>query len=79
MNSLGYSLLGKKRINEAIEVFKINVEDFPGSSNAYDSLGEAYMISGNKKLAIENYVKSIELNPGNTNGVEMLKKLRDQK
>jgi len=37
------------------------------------------MISGNKKLAIENYVKSIELNPGNTNGVEMLKKLRDQK
>jgi len=79
MNSLGYSLLAKKRISEAIEVFKINVEDFPGSSNAYDSLGEAYMISGNKKLAIENYVKSIELNPGNTNGVEMLKKLRDQK
>src|SRR6185295_174989 len=42
MNSLGYWLLGKKRGKEAIEVFKLNVEDFPSSANAYDSLGEAF-------------------------------------
>jgi cytochrome c-type biogenesis protein CcmH/NrfG len=54
----------------------LNVEAFPQSSNVYDSLGEAYMANGDKELAIRNYEKSIELNPQNTNGVGMLKKLR---
>jgi len=76
VNRLGYGLLGKKRVQEAIEVFKMNTEDFPNSSNTYDSLGEAYMVAGEKELAIKNYEKSIELNPNNTNGIEMLKKLR---
>ena len=41
----------------------------------YDSLGEAYMENGDKELAIQNYKKSIELNPANQNAVEMLKRL----
>jgi CubicO group peptidase (beta-lactamase class C family) len=77
MNRLGYDLLAMKRVKDAIEVFKLNIEDYPQSSNAYDSLGEAYMIDGNKELAIKNYQRSVELNPGNTNGVETLKKLRE--
>ena len=76
MNSLGYSLLGDKRIKEAIEVFKVNTEDFPNSANTYNSLAEAYMIAGEKDLAIKNYEKSIELNPNDENGKEMLKKLK---
>jgi CubicO group peptidase (beta-lactamase class C family) len=79
MNRLGYSLLGLKRLKDAIAVFKLNVEDYPQSSNAYDSLGEAYMIDGNKDLAIKNYERSIELDPKNTNGAETLKKLREDK
>ncbi len=79
MNRLGYNLLGLKRVKDAIEVFKLNVEDYPQSSNTYDSLGEAYMTDGNKELAIKNYERSIELNPKNTNGGEMLKKLREDK
>ena len=78
MNRLGYQLLGRKRVAEAIEVFKLNVEDFPQSSNVYDSLGEAYMVNGDRELAIKNYQKSVELNPQNTNGVEMLKRLQAQ-
>ncbi|HJQ68410.1 MAG TPA: serine hydrolase [Blastocatellia bacterium] len=78
VNSLGYWLLGKKRVDEAIEVFKMNVEDYPESSNAYDSLGEAYAARGDKELAIKNYQKSIELNPNNTNGIQKLKQLREQ-
>ncbi len=76
VNALGYWLLGKKRVKEAIEVLKMNVEDFPKSSNAYDSLGEAYMVNGNTEMSIKNYQKSLELNPANTNAVEMLRKLR---
>jgi urease alpha subunit len=44
-------------------------------SGTYDSLGEAYMANGDKELASKNYRKSLELNPKNTNAVEMLKKL----
>jgi CubicO group peptidase (beta-lactamase class C family) len=78
VNSVGYWLLGKKRVKDAVEVFKMNVDDFPNSSNAYDSLGEAYMINGDKELAIKNYQRSLELNPNNTNAVEMIKKLQNR-
>jgi CubicO group peptidase (beta-lactamase class C family) len=76
MNSLGYLFLTSKRFKEAIEIFKLNVEAFPNSFNAYDSLGEAYMENGDKELAIQNYKKSVELNPNNTTGIEMLKRLQ---
>ena len=77
INNFGYYLLGKDRVDNAIEVFKLNVELFPDAFNPYDSLGEAYMIKGEKELAIKNYEKSVELNPGNTNGIRMLKKLKE--
>lgn len=79
MNRLGYNLLALKRVKDAIEVLKLNVEDYPQSSNTYDSLGEAYMLDGNKELAIKNYQRSVELDPKNTNGAETLKKLRESK
>ncbi len=80
LNQLGYTLLyalsyaGHEK--DAIIVFQRNVQDFPQSSNVYDSLGEAYMKVGEKDLAITNYEKSLQLNPKNQNAVEQLKKLR---
>jgi hypothetical protein len=80
MNRLGYTLLyGFNRPKDAIEVFKLNCEDYPQSFNTYDSLGEAYRVDGNKELAIKNYERSVELNPKNTGGVDALKKLRESK
>jgi C-terminal processing protease CtpA/Prc len=75
INSLGYSLLGDNQIESAIKVFIKNTNLYPQSANTYDSLGEAYMLAGDKELAIKNYKKSLELNPQNTNAVEQLKKL----
>jgi CubicO group peptidase (beta-lactamase class C family) len=75
LNGLGYSLLEQKRLAEAIAVFKLNVEFYPKSANVYDSLGEAYMMNGEKELAITNYKKSFELDPNNSNAAEKLKKL----
>jgi len=40
---------------------------------------QAYMKAGNKELAIQNYEKSLQLDPKNTNAVDMLKKLKEQK
>jgi cytochrome c-type biogenesis protein CcmH/NrfG len=64
---------------DAITVFQRNVQEFPASSNVYDSLGEAYMKVGQKDLAIANYEKSLQLNPKNQNAVEHLKELRSPK
>ena len=75
LNNLGYGLLQQKKLPEAIALFKLNVEFYPNAWNVYDSLAEAYMANGEKDLAIANYKKSLELNPQNANGREMLKKL----
>jgi CubicO group peptidase (beta-lactamase class C family) len=78
LNQLGYHLLQAKKTDDAIQVFKLNVEEYPQQWNPYDSLGEAYMDVGQKDLAIKNYEKSVELNPKNENGKAMLKKLKEQ-
>ncbi|MFY9610479.1 MAG: serine hydrolase [Blastocatellia bacterium] len=78
LNTLGYRLMQQGKLKEAISVFVLNVEAYPQSGNVYDSLGEAYMVNGDKALAIENYEKSLKLDPGNANAVEMLKKFRRQ-
>ena len=74
-NGLGYRLMGAGKLNEAIEIFNLNVKLYPKSANVYDSLGEAYMKSGETEKAIKSYKKSLELNPKNNNAREMLKKL----
>jgi len=76
LNRLGYYLLQKKnRIKDALEIFKLNVEVYPKYSNGYDSLAEAYMVNGDRMLAIKNYAKSLELNPNNQNAVNKLNEL----
>ncbi|HWP54788.1 MAG TPA: serine hydrolase [Pyrinomonadaceae bacterium] len=75
LNQLGYQLLQMKKVTEAIEIFKLNVEMYPQSANAYDSLGEGYMVRGDKDLSIANYKKSFELDPKNTNATAKLAEL----
>lgn len=36
------------------------------------------MIAGSKEKAIQNYEKALQLDPTNTNALEMLKKLKKQ-
>jgi CubicO group peptidase (beta-lactamase class C family) len=75
MNQLGYTLLRAKKITDAIEVFKQNAEDFPESSNVWDSLAEGYMLNGEKESAIKYYKKSLELDPENKNAEDKIKEL----
>lgn len=75
LNELGYTLLRMKKIDEAVKILELNVEAYPRSANAYDSLGEAYAAQGKREKAIASYKKSLELDAGNLNAVEQLKKL----
>ena len=77
LNNFGYDLLQKKRVKEAIEIFKLNVDEYPKSGNTYDSLAEAYMINGDNQLAIQYYEKSVAIDPKNSNGIKMLDKLKN--
>lgn len=77
VNRLGYLLLQRGRVTDAIDIFKINTEENLKSWNVYDSLAEAYAVHGDRDLAIANYKKSLELNPENKNAAEALQRLQN--
>ena len=63
LNNYGYALLGQNQFDKAIAALTTNAERHPKSPNAWDSLGEAYALKGDKKNAIANFKKSLSLNP----------------
>ena len=78
-NSLGYYLLRKNEILDAIKFFILNTEQNPTSANVFDSLAEAYMKAVNIELATVNYKKVLELDTNNKNAEEMIKKIQTKK
>ena len=77
LNNLGYALLSKNKVKDAIKIFALLVSEFPKAPNPYDSLGEAYFINKEYELAIKNYKISLELNPKNRHAVEMIDKIEN--
>jgi tetratricopeptide (TPR) repeat protein len=75
VNTLGYKLMGANRIPDAITIFQANVRAHPDSWNAWDSLGEGYANAHDRQNALQAYRKSIELNPKNTGGQQMIERL----
>lgn len=76
INRVGYILLQRGSVADAIRMFEHNVERFPKSANVYDSLAEAYVAAGQSEKAIANYQRSLDLDPANGNAAEWLRKLR---
>jgi dienelactone hydrolase len=63
VNLLGYVHLQAGRTNEAIRLFRLNTMAYPLSANTYDSLGDAYLASGQNELALRMSEKALELLP----------------
>lgn len=74
INSFGYSLMEQKRNDEALSIFKANIELYPSRSNTWDSYGECLLLLGRKKEGLKAYKKSLELNPANENARAVLNK-----
>ncbi|BDD05185.1 amidohydrolase family protein [Aureibacter tunicatorum] len=63
------------QIDKTVEIYKLNTEKFPNSSEAFTNLAYAYEANDNKKLAMLSSKKAVELNPENENAQEIYKKL----
>ena len=78
LNAYAYTLLNKGEKEEAVRMFELNVKRNPKDANAQDSLGEGYMMAGNKDAAIKAFKKSLGMDPPENvkaNSVRCLKKL----
>jgi CubicO group peptidase (beta-lactamase class C family) len=67
LNQLGYAFMNHHKMEEAIKIFTFMTMLFPDDDNAYDSLGEALIKSGDTKAGLVAYRKSLQLNPQNGN------------
>ncbi len=76
LDSLGYQLIGLKRIPEAIRILQLNAEAYPEKAFCYESLGEAYLLNGDRENAVLCYEKALKINPARPLAIEALKKLR---
>jgi len=63
VNRVGYDAMNILDADAALPAFRWNVERFPQSSNAYDSLGEAYRASGQLDRAKDSYRRALALDP----------------
>ena len=78
MNRKGYILISENNLELAMSIFKVNTLLYPSSSNVYDSYAEACMMNKDYDLAINNYQKSIELDPQNQNAQNMIDKMKSE-
>jgi tetratricopeptide (TPR) repeat protein len=76
LNNMGYHALEKKDLRGAQALLQLNVELFPESANARDSLAEAFLAAGDTTRAISEYEQALKLDPESENAAKMLKLLR---
>ena len=72
LNYLGYQLMDKENLENALRVFHKNTLLFPEEFNVYDSYGEVLLMDGQLEKAKENYKKAIEINPYYPNAQVMI-------
>ena len=61
INALGYQALTAGKTEEALRLFLRNTRDYPKSWNVWDSLAEAYARKGDRRQAMANYQKALDM------------------
>lgn len=65
LNLYAYKLLNENKVDDALIIFKQNVERFNDSWNSYDSYAEALVKKGKISEAKNNFKKALDLAPDN--------------
>jgi CubicO group peptidase (beta-lactamase class C family) len=77
LNGIGYALLRKGRVDDAIRIWEFNAQEYPNDWNVHDSLGDGYAAGGeaHEQDAIASYRHSLALNPQNAHAREMIERI----
>ena len=78
IKSMGLSFLSRNKMEEAIEIFKLNTQLYPESWGVYSTLAEAYLKNGDNRMAVQHYQKALELNPDERNIKRIVNKLKKE-
>jgi tetratricopeptide (TPR) repeat protein len=73
LNNMGYFLMNGQRMDDALVVFKLNLQQYPHVANCYDSLAECFMNRSENEQAIKYYKLAYEKIPGDTTATEEFK------
>jgi tetratricopeptide (TPR) repeat protein len=72
----GYSFLTENNLIDALAIFDLIIVEFPNSANAYDSMGEAYLLAKDSTRALQNYDKSLLMNPDNFHAEDVIQGIK---
>ncbi len=75
INSLGYGFMSDNQLEKANTLFKLNIQNYPNSSNVYDSMGDCYLAQQDSIKALEFFTKALEVgtNEYSQEKIDMLK------
>ena len=73
LNIMGYYLMNSGRLDEALAIFKFNIELYPGVANCYDSIAECFVNRNENDEAIKYYKLAYEKLPADTTVTEEFK------
>jgi cytochrome c-type biogenesis protein CcmH/NrfG len=76
LNYVANDLRQAKKMKDAIKILELNAQEYPDKATVFEALGEAYKRNGNKKGALENYEKAVQLDPKNEHAKWMVEKLK---
>jgi len=78
LNTYAYTLMNQGKKAEAVKVFELNAKKHSDDPNVFDSLGEGYMMNGQKDAAVKSFKKSLGMHPPDgvrANSIKCLKQL----
>lgn len=80
LNRMGYALLHKGRVFDAIAIWELNASEYPDDWNVHDSLGDGYAAAGadHAGRAIASFRRSLALNPANLHAREMIERIESE-
>lgn len=78
LNALGYLLLQKNNVKDAIKILELNATENPKSANCFDSLGEVYFADNQLLLSKNSFEMVLALNPENSNAKKMIALIENQ-
>ncbi len=78
LGMLAMGLREQKRLDEALEILRLNAEVFPRSARTQVLLGDITVQKGDLKGGAEYYQRALELDPANAEAKQALEKLKKQ-